>query len=89
MNLTNYTITAAITIKDFQLMKGMFTEFSLPDISLPTLKSIMILVKQEQLKELYLLSNINEQFREPIAIPFYLCILSTRLFKAIVFIITS
>lgn len=40
-------------------MKGMFTEFSLPDISLPTLKSIMILMKQEQLKELYLLSNIN------------------------------
>lgn len=35
---------AAITIKDFQLMKGMFGAFSLSYISLPTLKSTMILI---------------------------------------------
>lgn len=37
----------------------MFAAFSLPGISLPTLRSIMILMKQKQLEELYLLNNIN------------------------------
>lgn len=40
-------------------MEGMFAALSLPDIPLPTLKSIMVLMKWKQLKELYLLSNIN------------------------------
>lgn len=49
----------AITIKDFQLMKGMFTEFSLPGVALLILKNIMILMKQNHRKQLHFSGSTN------------------------------